>query len=183
MTVPLAVVITHPHPSFGGTMDVPVVQALFERAVNCGCVAVAFNFRGAGGSSGRHDDGVAERLDVAAAIEAAVTMTPGAAVLLAGYSFGAGVALHVTDPRVIGWFMVAPQVQPDMPAGVDDRPKRFVVPVHDQFCSPDRARIATSEWAHTDIVELPMADHFLAGAAARAAEHLSTFISELSMPR
>lgn len=179
-SVDLAVVITHPHPSYGGTMDVPVVQAMFERAVNAGCVAVMFNFRGAGGSTGRHDHGDAEQRDVAAAIDAAVALAPGAPVLLAGYSFGAGVALQVTDERVLGWFMIAPQARPDMAAGSDPRMKRFVVPEHDQYCSPDDALAAVVGWAATEIIELTMADHFLAGAAARAADHLTAMIAEVT---
>ena len=161
-------------------MDVPVVQAMFERAVTAGCAAIMFNFRGAGGSTGRHDSGVGERLDLAAAIDAVVAAAPGAPVLLAGYSFGAGVALHLVDVRLVGWFMIAPQVEPGMPAAHDPRPKRFVVPEHDQFCSPEQARSAVEGWANTEIIELAMADHFLAGSADRAADGLSAMIDHLT---
>ena len=42
------VVICHPHPQFGGSMDNNVVWALCDAFVERGYVAVAFNFRGVG---------------------------------------------------------------------------------------------------------------------------------------
>ena len=46
------VLICHPHPQFGGSMDNNVVWALFDAFVERGYVAVAFNFRGVGSQRG-----------------------------------------------------------------------------------------------------------------------------------
>ena len=83
-------VIAHPHPLFGGTMDNKVVQTLARAFVQCGWRAVRFNFRGVGASAGAHDEGRGETDDMLAVI--GQTTAPGAALALAGFSFGAYVA-------------------------------------------------------------------------------------------
>ena len=57
------VVIAHPHPLFGGTMDNKVVQTLARAFVQCGWSAVRFNFRGVGASAGVHDEGRGEKMN------------------------------------------------------------------------------------------------------------------------
>ncbi len=80
------VVIAHPHPLFGGTMDNKVVQTLARAFVQCGWSAVRFNFRGVGASAGVHDEGRAERLDMLAVLR---QVAPEGPIALAGFSFGA----------------------------------------------------------------------------------------------
>ena len=86
------VVIAHPHPLFGGTMDNKVVQTLARAFVQCGWSAVRFNFRGVGASAGVHDEGRAERLDMLAVLR---QVAPEGPIALAGFSFGAYVTSHV----------------------------------------------------------------------------------------
>jgi alpha/beta superfamily hydrolase len=80
------VVIAHPHPLFGGTMDNKVVQTLARAFTQCGWTAVRFNFRGVGGSAGTHDNGLGELDDLLAVIRHAA---PAGRLALAGFSFGA----------------------------------------------------------------------------------------------
>ena len=82
------VVVCHPHPQHGGTMDNKVVQTLARAFVALGWRSVRFNFRGVGGSQGAWDDGVGE-IDDALAV---ITAFAGPAFMLAGFSFGAYVA-------------------------------------------------------------------------------------------
>jgi uncharacterized protein len=82
------VVVCHPHPQHGGTMDNKVVQTLARAFVALGWRSVRFNFRGIGASQGVWDDGVGE-IDDALAVIAAF---PDASFMLAGFSFGAFVA-------------------------------------------------------------------------------------------
>jgi alpha/beta superfamily hydrolase len=84
-------VIAHPHPLFGGTMDNKVVQTLARAFVASGWTAVRFNFRGVGASEGLHDDGLGEADDMRAVIE---QVAPNGALAIAGFSFGAFVALN-----------------------------------------------------------------------------------------
>ncbi len=91
-----AVVVCHPHPLYGGSMDNNVVYsvclALSERDI----AALRFNFRGVGGSQGSYASGEGEADDVAAALSYIASqphVDPGR-LGLCGYSFGAGVALN-----------------------------------------------------------------------------------------
>ena len=83
-----SVVVCHPHPQHGGTMDNKVVQTLARAFVALGWRSVRFNFRGVGGSQGAWDDGVGETDDALAVIKAFAD----ASFMLAGFSFGAFVA-------------------------------------------------------------------------------------------
>ena len=62
------VVITHPHPLYGGTMNNPVVETIQNAFQQNGYATLRFNFRGVGGSQGSYDDGMGEKDDVRAAI-------------------------------------------------------------------------------------------------------------------
>lgn len=84
-------VICHPHPLFGGTMDNKVVTTVARAAHTLGISTLRFNFRGVGKSSGVHDQGNREQQDVLAAIEFA-QQQGWQQIILAGFSFGAGMA-------------------------------------------------------------------------------------------
>lgn len=84
------VVICHPNPTQGGTMDNKVVQTLARAFVQLGYRAVRFNFRGIGASAGVWDEGRGEVDDALAVI--AALREPALPLALAGFSFGGYVA-------------------------------------------------------------------------------------------
>ena len=84
------VVVCHPHPLHGGTMDNKVVQTLARAFLQLGYRVARFNFRGVGASGGQYDEGRGE-VDDALAVVAAVR-DPALPLALAGFSFGAYVA-------------------------------------------------------------------------------------------
>ena len=88
------VVLAHPHPLFGGTMDNKVVQTMARAFVQCGWTAVRFNFRGVGASTGIHDEGRGELEDLLTVVEHTSPLVAGGALALAGFSFGAFVTTH-----------------------------------------------------------------------------------------
>jgi len=88
------VVIAHPHPLFGGTMQNKVVQTLARAFVQCGWQAVRFNFRGVGASAGVYDEGRGEAADMLSVID---QVAPDGPLALAGFSFGAFVTSHVAQ--------------------------------------------------------------------------------------
>jgi uncharacterized protein len=83
------VLICHPLPTHGGTMDNKVVQTLAKAFIERNCAVVRFNFRGVGASAGTFNDGIGETEDAAAALAYARTQvaldTP---LIAAGFSFG-----------------------------------------------------------------------------------------------
>lgn len=175
-----AAVLLHPHPRFGGTMRTGVPSVLFDALAPAGVAALRFNFRGVEGSGGTHGDGVDERLDAVAAIDALSKSVPGVPLVLVGWSFGGDVSLSVDDARVAGWFAVAAPLRVfpagDYVAGGDPRPKVLAVPEHDQYCDPSCARERVTSWASTTVEVVPGADHFMAGRMDRVAAMCLSFL-------
>ncbi len=85
-----AVVITHPHPLYGGNMYNNVVESVTKAYQQGGFSTLRFNFRGTDGSDGNYDQGVGEREDVKAALLYLNQMGK-KSIDLVGYSFGAWV--------------------------------------------------------------------------------------------
>lgn len=99
---PMAALVCHPHPLYGGTMHNKVVFQAARTLQALGLPVLRFNFRGAGLSQGEHDRGNGELEDVRAALDFIEKEFPGLPVLLAGFSFGAWVGLGAgcKDSRV-----------------------------------------------------------------------------------
>jgi len=90
-----AVIVCHPHPLYGGSMDNNVVDKLCEALAQASLISFKFNFRGVGGSEGEFGQGIGEQEDVGAAISfvGMVREVDSKWVGLAGYSAGAAFAL------------------------------------------------------------------------------------------
>jgi alpha/beta superfamily hydrolase len=179
-----AVVLAHPHPQQGGSMRSLVTSELFRTLPAEGIATLRFNFRGVEGSEGTFGGGIAEHDDVVAAIDRLRVATSATPLVLAGWSFGADVSASVVDPRLAGWFLIAPplRVLPDdrLVAASDPRPKHLAVPEHDMFRPPDSAREATAGWTNTTVEVVPGADHFLVGRTAKVAAALVAFVRGLA---
>lgn len=87
-------VVCHPHPLYGGTMANKVVYTLAAAAVHQDFLALRFNFRGVGASAGHYDAGRGEVADALAAVTWLRTQGGNRPLLLAGFSFGAQIALR-----------------------------------------------------------------------------------------
>lgn len=182
---PTKVVIAHPHPQQGGNMHSLVVSTLFNHLVGSGSAVLRFNFRGVGRSEGEHDFGEGEQLDVRAAVEAMASAGDSQSPLvLAGWSFGADLALTCDAPELAGWFLVAPPLRVldsgRYKAANDPRPKRLAVPERDQFNPPDQARSTVADWANAEIHPIGGADHFLVGRTDKLNSLLDSFLASLS---
>jgi uncharacterized protein len=86
-------VVCHPHPLYGGTMQNKVVHTVARVLQEAGIATLRFNFRGVGASAGSYDKGRGELLDTLAVIEFGRARWPAATLTLAGFSFGAQMAL------------------------------------------------------------------------------------------
>jgi len=109
--VPATAIILHPHPLHGGTMQNKVVTTLARGFTQLGVATLRFNFRGVGASEGTYARGEGEAEDALAVIEWVRQQRPEDAIWLAGFSFGAYIALRVAaQARVNGLVTVAPAV-------------------------------------------------------------------------
>ena len=86
-------VVCHPHPLYGGTMQNKVVHAVARACQQYGMPSLRFNFRGVGASVGTYDGGRGEIDDALAVIAFGRQRWPDAPLTLAGFSFGAMIAL------------------------------------------------------------------------------------------
>lgn len=102
--------VCHPHPLYGGAMSNKVVYALASTAAKAGLVTLRFNFRGVGKSTALHDEGRGETDDTVWLAEQLREALPaGLPLILAGFSFGAFVALKAAPrAQAAGLMSVAP---------------------------------------------------------------------------
>jgi alpha/beta superfamily hydrolase len=180
-------VVCHPHPLYGGSMDNNVVAAILEALWATGFATLRFNFRGIGRSEGAHGGGTAEIEDVAAAVRFIGTqpgVRPGG-IVLAGYSFGARVALSAAAgiPEVATVIAVALPVslrEPPSMAGWN-KPLVLVAGDRDSFCS-----VRDIEAFHLQVRPHPVlklivgADHFFAGFESELSEQIAQAIKNAS---
>jgi alpha/beta superfamily hydrolase len=107
-----AVIVCHPHPLYGGSMDNNVVYSLSEALTQASFASFKFNFRGVGRSQGEFGQGIGEQEDVEAAISFISTLkeVDSQRIGLAGYSAGAGFAFPVgfNDIRIKALAAVSP---------------------------------------------------------------------------
>ncbi len=98
-----AAVVCHPHPLYGGTMHNKVVYNAMKALSGFGFPALRFNFRGAGLSEGKHDEGRGEVEDVRTALDW-MHESFDLPIIFAGFSFGAATGLRAACPdhRVVG---------------------------------------------------------------------------------
>jgi hypothetical protein len=113
-------VVCHPHPLYGGTMINKVVHTLARALQEQGLPTLRFNFRGVGQSEGQYDQGRGESADTLAVIAWARARWPEASLTLAGFSFGAMVALLATpSAQPARLITVAPAVSQPQFAGIE----------------------------------------------------------------
>ena len=104
-----AVVICHPHPLYGGSMDNNVVAAVSAGLRERGIGALLFNFRGVGRSGGAPGDQGEALLDARAvlAYAAGLDAIDEARIGLAGYSFGSAVAATAAASSIPALALIA----------------------------------------------------------------------------
>lgn len=159
-----------------------VTMALSSALAEKSMVALMFNFRGVGGSQGRYGNGIAEQYDVAAAIDWLNSQQPvdSSRVGLAGYSFGATVALlcACVDDRVKAVALISIPPGPSQMTQLQGcpRPKLMIGGTNDFVLPIEQAKLMNQEAAEPKQFELiDGADHFWMGYETVLAEKVVTF--------
>lgn len=168
-------VFCHPDPMQDGTMNAPLMIAVAGKLNERGHAVLRFNFRGTGRSTGSHDHGEAERLDVTAAIDLARSRD--LPLRLAGWSFGAGVALHwlADNDSTIPYVGIAPP--PDgLPGELPSGPKRIILGTRDQVVNRD-ALVDYAAQHSIDLVLTP-GDHFFHGRGKKVGDLVGQGLEE-----
>ncbi len=183
-------VVCHAHPRHGGSKDHPLLWAIRGVLVHRGLTVLAFNFRGIMGSEGSFGSGVDEVLDVRAAAGLLRDEAP-APTLVAGWSFGASVALReaVGDPRVSALALVGfplSETGPPLPPPPDreelaalDRPVLFVVGQADQFSPLPELRRLVRRIPGAELGLIEDTDHFFWKREREVAERIGAFAEKL----
>jgi alpha/beta superfamily hydrolase len=161
------VIVTHPHPLYGGDMYNPVVDTLVAAYQQKGYTTLRFNFRGTGSSQGYFDDGKGEQQDVLAAFSILLEMGI-EKIDLAGYSFGAWVNAQISrkDLPYTDTVMVSPPIGFMAFDGVTSisNLKLVVTGSRDDIAPPGLIQKALPGWNSTAEFEIiDGADHFYSG--------------------
>jgi alpha/beta superfamily hydrolase len=174
-------VVCHPHPLYGGTMQNKVVHTLARAMQELGAPTVRFNFRGVGASAGTHDEGRGEIDDAAAVADWSRRRWRCEALWLAGFSFGAAVALQAAprlEPERL--VTVAPPVGR---LGLEKRPSRprtdwlIVQGDRDELVDAGEVESWAAEYAPPpELVMLVGAEHFFHGRLTELRELVKGFL-------
>ena len=181
-----AVIVCHPHPLYGGSMDNNVVCNLSETLTRASLVSFKFNFRGVGRSQGEFGQGIGEREDVEAAISfiSTVKEVDSKRIGLAGYSAGAGFALPVgfNDARI----RALAAVSPPLPMFEFDflkscpKPKLLISGSRDELIPINQfLEFCQSLPEPKECESIEEADHFWWGYESRLAAKVTAFFTKV----
>lgn len=180
---PLAAVVCHPHPLFGGTMHNKVVYHAAKSLDALGLTVLRFNFRGTGTSEGKHDRGQGERGDVRAALDFLASECPNIPLLVAGFSFGCWVGLQAgcEDTRVTSLIgLGAPVNNADFSYLMQcEKPKLFVHGAKDIYGAVDKLKsVVSSLPGENRLVVVEDADHFFVGKLDQVNQAITAWLTE-----
>ena len=181
---PLAAVVCHPHPLYGGTMHNKVVYQGAKSLDALGLPVLRFNFRGAGLSAGKHDRGVGEQDDVRAAFDFLAKQVPGVPLLLAGFSFGAWVGLRAgcDDSRVSHLIGLGIPVNSSDFSFMNQckKPKLFVHGTEDEYGALEKVKfLVASLPGENHLVTVDGAAHFFAGQLDQLDAAITNWLREV----
>jgi alpha/beta superfamily hydrolase len=173
-------VICHPHPLHGGTMQNKVVHTIARACQAVGMPTVRVNFRGVGASAGSYDQGQGEMQDALAVIEWGRRRWPGAALTLAGFSFGAMVSILIAGEAKAGRLLsVAPAVgRPEFAqASLPPCPWLILQGDADELVKVDDVRAFAARFEPPPTLQiLPGAEHFFHGRLVELRDHISRYL-------
>jgi uncharacterized protein len=185
-----AALVCHPHPMYGGTMHNKVVYHAMKALNAFGFPVLRFNFRNAGLSEGRHDQGKGEVEDVRAALDwlDAEYHLP---MLFCGFSFGAATGLRAAcpDQRVVGLISLGTPVSAEGRLytykflETCTRPKLFISGSRDQYGPQENLRqLFAIPPEPKELILIEGADHFFEGHLAAMQSAIQAWVGRFFKP-
>lgn len=176
-----AVVVCHPHPLYGGSMDNNVVLAIADVFYTSGFTTLRFNFRGVGNSTGTFDNEKGEQDDVRAAV-AYLKEKGYKQIWLAGYSFGSKITALVVSSgiEIEEHVMVAPPAAFMTFDDVDNLPRTHLIitGASDEIAPPDRIKAHFQRWGISPCLEvIQSCDHFYSGCIKELERIVDNYLS------
>ena len=175
------VIICHPHPVHGGTMDNKVVTTLMRTYRDLGIHAVRFNFRGVGQSEGEFDHANGELDDLMCVASWVKEQLRPSALLLAGFSFGSSIAARAS--YLLGPIAHLTLVAPPIERYNYDRDRCFESPISVIQGDKDERVIAegvyrwvTELTSTVELIRYPEAGHFFHGYLTALKQDLSAVL-------
>ena len=161
---PVLAIVCHPLPTEGGSMHNKVVTMTARALRESGVTTLRFNFRGVGQSEGVFDDGDGELADLHAVAAWARTQHPDKALWLAGFSFGAWIALRgAGELGAAALISIAPPVGRswDFDVAIPDIPWLVIQGDADEIVDPGAVHAWIEGLPHApELVRMPDASHF-----------------------
>lgn len=176
-------VVCHPHPLHGGTMQNKVVHTAARAMQEAGATTVRFNFRGVGTSAGRYDAGAGELEDALAVIAWARARFGQDTLWLAGFSFGAAIALQaaVRGARPQRLVTIAPPVGRIITEPVSRPDCDWLVVLGGRDELVDLAAVRDWVAGYTpapELLVLPDAEHFFHGKLSELREGVGKWLKD-----
>ena len=176
-------IVCHPHPLYGGTMDNKVVHYTARALLEMGAPVLRFNFRGVGQSAGKFAEAVGEIEDCLAAVSWMRTNYSQSKLILAGFSFGAYIAIQAaTRSEVSALISIAPAVNLYDFSTIKsvNCPWLLVQGEADEVVPPEIVRSWIEETDQlSKVVWMPDASHFFHGRLVELAGHLRQWLAEV----
>ena len=176
------VIVTHPHPLYGGDMNNHVVESVCAAYRERGFSTLRFNFRGVGESDGVYDNGIGEQEDVSAAINFMEGLGK-KNIHLAGYSFGAwvnylGIEKYDSVRKMV---MVSPPVGfLDFSCNIPNPKIKLVITgSNDDVADPEKIKKIVYQWNPEAIFKIIKGtDHFYMGSNSEINDIIYEFLEK-----
>lgn len=174
------VLLCHPHPLYGGSMDSNVIIAVSHALAARGAAALRFNFRGVGQSQGSFAEGIGELADAFSALSylSEREEIDKNRIGITGYSFGGMIAFSAgaKDARV----KAVAGISPVLPAGCLrglSKPALIIYGTGDDVVPAATIIHETKKMAFPGkVVAISGADHFWWGYEKEVAEKVADFM-------
>jgi alpha/beta superfamily hydrolase len=179
-----ALLVLHPHPLYGGSMDNNVVETIVRAGQACGLSTLRFNFRGVGRSQGVYAEGLGEQDDIGGALRFLEQDVGAETKILAGYSFGACVGLgycHRPNHGIDHLFLISP---PPLLLSKDvsmelSVVRKIVLGEMDELAPMAEVQSQVSTDKREELIHMvPRADHFFSGQEEELEKLLQSFLEK-----